>query len=149
MGGAYQSDRAYSALYENPHATAAGPRGDWISLELEGTAANRAAIGARVTVRVQTPSGQRRIHRLVATGGSFGSNPLRVFAGLGDATAIAGIDVRWPVAPSRSGPPPSQTFRGLAPGKHYLLKQGAAAPVELKRPTFTLSHVPPALKHEH
>ena len=41
-----------------------------------------------------------------------------------------------------------QTFRGLVPGRHYLLKQGAAAPIELKRPAFALSHAPPA-PHVH
>ena len=43
MGGAYQSDRAYSALYENPHAKAGAADADWVSLELEGTTANRGA----------------------------------------------------------------------------------------------------------
>ena len=58
-----------------------------MSLELEGTTANRAAIGARVTVRLETPAGPRRIHRVVSSGGSFGASTLRVFVGLGDATA--------------------------------------------------------------
>jgi len=153
MGGAYQSDRAWSVLFENPRhgygSTDAAPaHADWVSLELEGTTANRSAIGARVTVRMQTPSGPRKIHRVVTTGASFGSETLRVFAGLGDATAITGVDVSWPVAPTRPGPPPVQTFRGIVPGRHYLLKQGAPAPVELKRPTFTLAHGP-ATPHVH
>jgi hypothetical protein len=141
MGGAYQSDRAYSALYENPHAKAGAASSDWVSLELEGTTANRGAIGARVTVRAQTPSGPRRVHRVVGTGGSFGSSALRVFAGLGDATAVTAVDVSWPVARSGAAPAPPQTFRGLAPGRHYLLKQGAAAPLELKRPAIALARV--------
>ena len=124
MGGAYQADRAYSALYENPRAT---PRrageADWVSLELEGTTANRAAIGARVTVRLETPAGPRRIHRVVSSGGSFGASTLRVFVGLGDATAIAGVDVAWPLA--GKGAAAAQTFAGLEPARHYLLKQGA------------------------
>ena len=77
MGGAYQADRAWSVLFENPHvATGGTPKTDWIGLELEGTTANRAALGARVTVRLQTPAGPRRLHRIVSTGGSFGSSPL-------------------------------------------------------------------------
>jgi len=137
MGGAYQSDRAYSALYENPLASAARPRTDWVSLELEGTTANRSAIGARVTVRLQTPGGERRIHRVVSSGGSFGASTLRVFVGLGDATQIAGVDVMWPVA--HAGAAPSvQRFTGLTPARHYLLKQGASDPVALTRPTVPL-----------
>jgi hypothetical protein len=147
MGGAYQADRAWSALFENPRRGygASGPNAapDWISLELEGTTANRAAIGARVTVRLQTPAGPRRLHRMVSTGGSFGSQPFRVFVGLGNATAITGVDVSWPVARAGTAPMPVQTFRGLMPGRHYLLKQGAAAATELQRPMFTLSHEPP------
>jgi hypothetical protein len=148
MGGAYQSDRAYSALYQNPHTTAGAASRDWISLELEGTTANRAAIGARVTVRAQTPAGPRRIHRVVGTGGSFGSSALRVFAGLGDATAVTAVDVSWPVARTGAAPVPPQTFRGLVPGRHYLLKQGAAAPIELKRPAIALTRTRPA-PHAH
>jgi hypothetical protein len=139
MGGAYQADRAYSVLYQNPHA-AAGAKPDWLSLELEGTTANRAAIGARVTVRVETPSGPRRLERVVSSGGSFGASTLRVFAGLGDATAITSVDVVWPV--KRTGTAaaaPVQSFRGLTAGQHYLLKQGAAAPATLTRPPMTLS----------
>ena len=150
MGGAYQADRAYSVLFENPHAAAATPaaKADWIGLELEGTTANRAALGARVTVRLQTPAGPRRLYRLVSTGGSFGSSPFRIFAGIGDATAVTAVDVSWPVARTGPAPPPVQTFRGLVPGHHYLLKQGAAAPVELKRPAFGLSHTVQPHAHE-
>ncbi len=149
MGGAYQADRAWSVLFENPHvATGGTPKTDWIGLELEGTTANRAALGARVTVRLQTPAGPRRLHRIVSTGGSFGSSPFRIFAGLGDATAVTAVDVSWPVARTGATAPPPQTFRGLVPGRHYLLKQGAAAPVALKRPPIALSHVP-AAPHVH
>jgi hypothetical protein len=148
MGGAYQSDRAYSALYENPHATAGAAKADWVSLELEGTTANRAAIGARVTVHLQTPSGPRPVHRLVGTGGSFGSSALRVFVGLGDATAVASVDVVWPSATKGNGAPEPQTFRGLASGRHYLLKQGIATATPLERPAVAFVRLP-ASGHRH
>jgi tetratricopeptide (TPR) repeat protein len=151
MGGAYQADQAYSVFFENPHVAtgaAATAKADWLGLELEGTTANRAALGARVTVRLQTPAGPRRLHRLVSTGASFGSSPFRLFVGLGDATAVTAVDVSWPIARAGAAPAPPQTFRGLAPGRHYRLKQGGAAPVELKRPAFALSHALPA-PHVH
>ena len=88
------------------------------------------------------------MHRVVSTGGSFGSSPFRIFAGIGDATAVTAVDVSWPVARTGAAPAPAQTFRGLVPGRHYLLKQGAAAPVELKRPAIALSHAPP-MPHVH
>ena len=139
MGGAYQADRAYSALYENPLASAAAPRTDWISLELAGTTANRSAIGARVTVRLRTPAGPRQVHRVVSTGGSFGASTLRLFVGLGDATAIDGVDVTWPVARVAAAPVPVQTFAGLSPGRHYRLTQAAPAAVELQRPPLAFA----------
>jgi FG-GAP-like repeat/ASPIC and UnbV len=147
MGGAYQADRAYSALYENPRATPSdnAARADWVSLELEGTTANRAAIGARVTVRLETPAGPRRIHRVVSSGGSFGASTLRVFVGLGDATRIAGVEVAWPLA--GKGAAATQTFTGLEPARHYLLKQGAPAPTLLTRPVTPLSRS--AAPHAH
>jgi hypothetical protein len=149
MGGAYQSDRAYSALYENPHAAGAGARrADWVSLELEGVSASRSAIGARVTVRLQTPSGPRRVHRVVSTGGSFGSSTLRLHVGLGNATAIAGVDVSWPVARAAGAPAAApQVFRGVVPGRFYRLKQGTPAPLELTRRRMTLTRA--AAPHLH
>jgi hypothetical protein len=148
MGGAYQSDRAYSVLYANPHAAAGAAKADWVSLELEGTTANRAAIGARVTVRLQTPAGPRRVHRVVGTGGSFGSSSLRVFVGLGNAKAITAVDVAWPSAKTGAAPAALQTFRGLVPGRHYALKQGALAAVPLTRPAVALVRTP-ASGHQH
>ena len=151
MGGAYQADQAWSVLFENPHATAAAPRPhpDWIDLELEGTTANRAALGARVTIKLQTPGGPRRLYRLVSTGGSFGSSPFRLFVGIGDATAITGVDVSWPTRRTpAAGQPAPQAFKGFVPGRSFLLRQGAALPVELRRTAFVLSHATPAV-HVH
>jgi hypothetical protein len=145
MGGAYQADRAYSVLYQNPHAVAG--RANWISLELEGTTANRAAIGARVTVRLATPSGARRVDRVVSSGGSFGASTLRVFVGLGDATAITAVDVAWPVKRPGVAAAPGQSFTSVTPGRHYLLKQGARAPVTLTRPPTPLVQLP--VPHVH
>ena len=128
MGGAYQADRAYSVLYENP-----GTRNGWIGLELEGARANRSAIGARVKVSLRTPAGPRTLYRTVGTGGSFGSSTLRQEIGLGDATGIAQVEVRWP------GSGRVQLVRGLERGRRYHIREGRMAPVLLDRPRFTLS----------
>jgi len=76
-------------------------------LKLVGTKANRPAIGARIKVTFQTPAGSRELHRVVSSGGSFGSNPLRQEIGLADATAITAVDIRWPGSNTR------QTVTGL------------------------------------
>jgi hypothetical protein len=91
MGGAYVADMAYSSLYENP-----GNENGWIQLVLEGTKSNRCAIGARVTVTVDTPTGKKSIYRVVGTGGSFGSTTLRREIGLGAASRIDSVIVTWP-----------------------------------------------------
>ena len=60
-------------LFENP-----GHANDWLGLNLVGVRSNRAAIGARIKVTVQSADGTRReIHRTVSSGGSFGASPLR------------------------------------------------------------------------
>jgi hypothetical protein len=137
MGGAYQSDRAYSVLYENPGGT-----NRWISLSLEGTRANRGAIGARVKVIAQTAAGPRAIYRTVGPGASFGSQTLRLHVGLGRATAVTSVEVRWP------GSNTVQIFRGLKPGQHYRLREGTAVAIVAPLPRITLSHEPPA-GHTH
>lgn len=87
MGGAYRGDGFRDALYENPgfgHA--------WVHVRLTGQHSNRSAIGARITVRCN----DRTIHRHVSSGGSFGASPLGQTIGLGGATHIESIEIRWP-----------------------------------------------------
>ncbi|TDJ57681.1 MAG: hypothetical protein E2O40_02535 [Planctomycetota bacterium] len=40
----------------------------------------------------------RNVHRAVGSVSSFGGSPLRQEIGLGDATRIRRLDVRWPVS---------------------------------------------------
>jgi hypothetical protein len=67
--------------------------GNWIRVQLQGTASNRAAIGATVIVT----AGGRRQARVVASQSSYYSHgDLRLHFGLGAATAVDEIEVRWP-----------------------------------------------------
>ena len=91
MGGAYAGDAFGDALYENP-----GFARHWIAVKLVGTDSNRAAIGARLCVRVRSGSRSRSIYRHVTSGGSFGAGPLRQTVGLGNADAIESLEVSWP-----------------------------------------------------
>jgi hypothetical protein len=91
MGGFRYGDRFLSALYENP-----GQGNKWLSVKLVGTKSNRAAIGARVKVVVTTMDGERAVHSLVTSGGSFGASSLELEIGLGQALAIKSVEVRWP-----------------------------------------------------
>jgi hypothetical protein len=65
----------------------------WIRLELRGTKSNRDAIGAKITLRV----GERKLVRHRKGGGSYlsASDP-RLLIGLGAATRIDEIEIRWP-----------------------------------------------------
>lgn len=125
IGGAYEGDWFANALFENP-----GWAGrSWIGLELEGRSANRSAIGARVEVVAVEASGKRRtLYRTVRTGGSFGSAPLALHIGLGPATRIEQVRVKWPDA-ARS----ASSFSGLQVNRTYHIVQGQE-PVMLERP---------------
>lgn len=113
MGGAFSGDTFPNAFFENP-----GGGGRWITLRLEGTKANRAAIGARLRVRVQSPNGRRTVHTVVSTGGSFGSSSLQQEIGLGDAVAIDNVEIDWP---SETG---TQTYPGVPLDGIYRLREG-------------------------
>jgi hypothetical protein len=133
MGGAYQGDRATSVLFENP-----GWAGrSWIALELEGRSASRSAIGARVEVEVTGAGGTRRtLRRTVGTGGSFGSGSLRLHVGLGAATRVERLQVRWPDAARTV-----TTHSRLDVNHVYRVVQGAE-PVVLDRPPVPFRKAP-------
>jgi hypothetical protein len=91
MGGAYAGDSFLDALYENP-----GHGNRWLRLHLVGEGGNRSAMGARVSATFLEHGRERSVHRLVGTGGSFGSSPLSVHLGLGQASDLSQVRVRWP-----------------------------------------------------
>src|SRR6185503_7262564 len=91
LGAVWPGDRARNALFVNP-----GHGRHWITLRLEGTKSNRAAVGARIQVVAATAAGERSIHLTEGTGGSFGSSSLQQEIGLGDAKSIRKIEIRWP-----------------------------------------------------
>ncbi len=127
MGGAYDTDKAFSALYENP-----GNANRWLGLDLEGSRSNRSAIGARIKVVVDTKSGTRTIHRTVGTSGSFGASPLGQHIGLGDAERIASLEIFWPVTGQ------TQRLSGLKPDRRYRVREGVESASRVQRASFRL-----------
>lgn len=127
MGGAYSGDPYRNCLFQNP-----GHGNHWLNLKLEGVRANRAAVGARVTVSIETPEGPRQLHRQVGPGASFGANPLRLEIGLGQATSIRQVEVRWP------GSGKVDVIRGLAVDRAYRFREGDAAAVALNLKPFPM-----------
>ena len=113
MGGAFKGDNYFSSLFLNPGQNT----NNWITLQLEGTRSNRAAIGAKVTVHF-TENGQKRIvYREVNSGGSFGCSPFRREIGVGSATVIDEIVVAWPVSHSE------QHFKNVAVNQFMKIKE--------------------------
>jgi hypothetical protein len=132
-GGAVPGDRYDDALFENP-----GTSGQhWIALRLIGEKSNRAAIGAKIRVRLAAGGGRdggtsRLRYREVSSGGSFGSNSYTQHVGLGSATAVESIDVTWPASGT------SQTFRDPPIDVLLEIREGAGAPVVRPRKPFRL-----------
>jgi hypothetical protein len=70
-----------------------GERRNWLAVELRGTASNRDAVGASVTVE----AGNEKFTRLVSAGSGFASQQsARLYFGLGDKTQVDVVTVHWP-----------------------------------------------------
>ena len=81
------------------------PRRHWLQVETRGTKSNRDGLGAEVTV---TAAGRRQ-RQWVRSGSSYCSAGMRwLHFGLGDATRVESVEVRWPSgAVTRRGPVPA------------------------------------------
>jgi enediyne biosynthesis protein E4 len=89
--------------------------GHWITLRLEGTVSNRSAIGAKVTVEA---AGRRQVAE-VRSGGSYVSqNDMRVHVGLGPATDVDRVSIRWPNGNV-------ETATALAADRFYVAREGS------------------------
>ena len=97
----------------------------WVSFELTGTKSNRLAIGARVKIVAGGLTQTEEIH----SGGSYLSqNDLRVHFGLGAASKIDSVEIRWPTGPT-------QTLKDLAADHFYHVLEGnGIVPAERVRP---------------
>jgi hypothetical protein len=125
IGGAFTSDRFYSALFKNP-----GHGNHWIKLRLVGDKSNRFAVGGRVRISVIGDDGKARdIYRTVNSGGSFGSSSVRPHIGTGKATSVDAIEIRWP------GTGLVQRFNGpFAADRIYEIREGSESPKAVEAP---------------
>ena len=128
MGGAYSGDIYRKVLFENP-----GNSNHWLKLKLVGVRSNRAGIGARIKVTVETEAGQRTIYKTVNSGGSFGANPLRQEIGLGQAKSISTVEVFWPASST------TQTLKKIIPDNCYTVREGDPDPGLVKLRSFKLA----------
>ncbi|HYE64415.1 MAG TPA: CRTAC1 family protein [Pyrinomonadaceae bacterium] len=71
-----------------------GTRNRWIGLRLVGIKSNRDAAGARVFVT--DANGRRQVFDTTNAGSYLSANDPRILVGLGAATGVRSIEIRWP-----------------------------------------------------
>ena len=98
-----------------------GARRNWLAVELVGTKSNRDAAGARITIRMQW---KQQMRELVLGDGYGSQNTLRQYFGLGDATTVDQMTVRWP------GSGATQMFRNVAANRVVEITEGKDELVE-------------------
>jgi hypothetical protein len=130
MGGAYIGDAYPNTFHLNPGQE----NNRWICIELEGTKANRVAIGSKIVLTITEDGKQRTIYREVNSGGSFGSSPLRREIGIGKADVVDEIKITW------AGSNAVQIFKNVKGEQFYKVKEGtdAITPHVLKTIMWTL-----------
>jgi enediyne biosynthesis protein E4 len=104
------------------------PGRHWVSFELQGTKSNRLALNARVRIIAGGMTQTDEVH----SGGSYLSqNDLRLHFGLGAATKIDSVEIRWP-----SGA--IDRLHDLAADRFYSVLEGQGiVPTERIRPQHT------------
>ena len=127
VGGATPGDAHALRLFENP-----GHGNDWLTVKLVGVKSNRAAIGSRITVTVDGPSGRQSFHRTVGPGGSFGASPLQQHVGLGANARNVDVDVWWPASNTR------QHFANVGKNQFIEITEFASDYKPLQRPPLPL-----------
>jgi hypothetical protein len=102
------------------------PGQHWVSFELAGTKSNRLALNARLKIVAGGVTQTNEIH----SGGSYLSqNDLRQHFGLGSATKIDSVEIRWP-----SGK--VETISNLEADRYYAVLEGQGiVPAERIKPT--------------
>lgn len=136
MGGAYQGDAFHSSFYVNPGQD---KKNQWITIELIGSKANRAAIGSRIKLTVKENGITRNIYRDVNSGGSFGASPLRKEIGIGRAQSIEQIEVQWHAGST-------QTFKNIRPNQYLRIYEENSTIEELPLKVLHFNNI---TSHDH
>jgi hypothetical protein len=127
VGGATPGDAHAFRLFDNP-----GQGAGWIGVNLVGVKTNRAAIGARIAVTVESGGVRRTVHRTVNSGGSFGASPLQQHVGLGRDATVVEVAVWWPTSNTR------QRFAGVAGNQVIEIRELSDRYVTRDRPVSPL-----------
>jgi enediyne biosynthesis protein E4 len=127
--GDFNNDGALDIVINNVHDTPdlfrlqiAGEH-RWLLVKLVGTQSNRSAIGARVTA--VTADG-RQVQEVRGGGSYISQNDLRVHFGLGQATRVDRLEVRWPNGLE-------EVWEGVEPNQILTLTEGTGREVSAER----------------
>jgi hypothetical protein len=104
-------DAALLLRNDGPHA------GHWLSVALAGKRSNRDGVGARVSV---TAGGRTQIRERTGGGSYLSASDPRLHFGLGAATTVERIEVRWP-----SGT--RDVLTGVAADRAVTIEEGSSA----------------------
>jgi len=125
VGGFFASDTFINALFENP-----GFGAHWITVDLRGKRSNSRGIGARIRAELEEDGHVRSVYRVVGSGSSFGTNPLRAEMGVGGATRLKRLEVFWPATGK------TQRFDDVATNQFVRITEGADRLEVLERRSF-------------
>jgi len=94
----FDNDGTVELLVNNSHDPPSllknyGKHGNWILVKLVGTKSNHDAIGAQVKVRA---GGHQQLQEVRSGGGYISQSDFRLHFGLGSATKIDVLEIRWP-----------------------------------------------------
>jgi len=115
------ANNGHAKLLRNDGGAAAGR---FITLRLEGTRCNRDAIGARVTVRA---GGRTQVQEVRSASSYLSQNDMRLHFGLGAATQVDSIEIRWPEKVKKVekvGPAATDQFLIIREGSGIVAKSG-------------------------
>jgi len=139
MGGAYPGDSYQNSMYINPGQN----DNHWIKIELEGKDANKAAIGAKIKLTIDDGGRTRYVYKVLNSGGSFGSNPLMQQIGIGQATSIGKLEIKWP------GCKHVQVFRNIKADQLIHIAEGSNKYAVKKTRTFNFHTSGQPVHHQH
>ena len=90
----------------------------WFGLTISVSSAQESL---RVVIKGPDGKPHQQVDEVRSGGGYFAQNDMRIHFGLGEATSVDLLEVRWPNGET-------QSFKDLAVNKLYLIKEGESAP---------------------
>lgn len=125
--GDFDNDGNIDIVVNNVHDTPDlfrldGDQNHWITVRLTGTSSNRSAIGARVRC---FSDGLTQVDEVRGGGSYISQNDLRIHFGLGKASRVDRLEVRWPNGLE-------EAWTGLPVGQIVNLKEGSGTALRTK-----------------